>query len=239
MTLRKQWKGAVVEWVEHRNTKRRAPIRLDKSSMTFFAWEKVEDMPTIDPFHSKDGGEVRAWLYKQLARTSGADALDWQPVIDVRAHGDRKYRYRDDDDGDGQEIEVEIARYWIALTRDGREWRKLKWAACDPDSAGTIPESERYAASDRYADGPKAVATSSYVKPTVFRLPSVGERGGRNVLLYTPELWRALKMVVKQVEASRRILQDLVGTKAGIATLAEVGAGKTPLQIAATAKDAR
>lgn len=241
MTLRRQWKGAVVEWVEHRSTKRRAPIRLDKSNMTFFAWEKVEDMPTIDPFHSKDGGEVRAWLYKQLARTSDADRLEWLPVIEVRAKGERAYRYRDDDDGKGEEIEVNVSRYWLALTRDKREWRKLRWVECDPESAGAIPEDDRYAASSRYADGPKAVSTNHYTTPTVFRLPSVGGRGERNVLHYTPELWRALMMVVKQVEASRKILQDLVGTKAGIATLAEVGAGKTPLQIAAaaTTKDAR
>lgn len=35
--MRGDYKGAVVEWVEHPVTKRRAPIRLDKSRMTFFA----------------------------------------------------------------------------------------------------------------------------------------------------------------------------------------------------------
>ena len=61
-----QLKGAIVEWVEHDKTKRRAPIRLDKRNMTFFAREDDTDFRK-EPFQSKDGGEVRRWLKHRLA----------------------------------------------------------------------------------------------------------------------------------------------------------------------------
>ncbi len=43
VTQRDLLKGAVVEWVEHPQTKRRAAIRLFKPTMTFFATEREDE----------------------------------------------------------------------------------------------------------------------------------------------------------------------------------------------------
>jgi len=227
---RRLYKGAIIEKVEHRTTKRTGVIRLDKDSMMFFARENDGD-PLTEPYADKDGGKVRAWLMVQLGHTTEADRLEWLPVIRITNDSRHGYRYARENQKHGEELDVEFERFYIALTRDKREWRKLEWEACDPESSGLVPDNERYAQSHRYDLGPAHDYSGS--KP--FRLPSFD--GSKCVVGYTPELWRGLHLILKQIEGARKALTAMIGTKAGIETVAEVGAGKTPLLLAAPAKE--
>src|SRR5579864_1319462 len=110
------YRGAVVEKVESSTTKRTGVVRLDKRSMTFFAREDDADHRS-QPFASKNGTEVYAWLKVQLNRTSEKDRLDWVPVVEIKAGGEGGHHYyRDDTQEHDQSIEITINRYYIALT---------------------------------------------------------------------------------------------------------------------------
>jgi len=115
--------GAIVEWVEHPVTKRRAPIRLDKGRMTFYARENDNDV-TSEPFSTG---------------TAGA-----------------------------------------------------------------------------------------------FKLPSFAEGSSRDkvIFAYTPDVWKALLLLIRQIKEMRKTLGELVGTKQGVAVLAEIGTGKATLALA-------
>lgn len=223
----KKLRGAVVEWVEHKKTKRRAPIRLDKSSLTFFAWENDTDRQG-DPYASKDGREVRLWLEKQLSYTTDSSTMTWIPAVRVEYGGERRWRYRDEQQVHGENVKLEINRFYVGLTRDEREWRRLPWEACDPKSSTFIPENERYAASTPQGEGPKSPKINDHNKP--FRLPHY-TRDGDAILQYTPELWKGLLTLIKQIELARVTLVDLVGTKEGVTALKDLGSGHATLQL--------
>lgn len=228
-------KGAVVEWVEHPVTKRRAAVRLDRGSMIFFTRE-VETDQNSPTFESRSGEEVRTWVLEQLARTTDANNMTWVPVIEVQQDGDVRHMYRDETETHGESLSVTVKRYYLGLTRDEREWRGLPWESCHPDSAAQVPENERYAASSRYDEGPKSERLNGYTKP--FRLPAFlsRSRGDKAVLPYTEELWQGLLLVVQHLANSRVTLRELISTKKGVETLTLVGAGKTHLRIAATSE---
>ncbi len=221
-------RGAIVEKVESRKTHRTGVIRLDKRSMEF--WARADDTDTTqEPFVSKDGREVRAWLLKQLDRTSEADRLEWIPVVQVSYGGESSHRYREDHTT-GHSLKVEMDRYWLALTHDKREWRKLPWDSCDPDSPVVVPENDRYAASRRYAEGPASQSLGENTK--AFRLPSFKSSyysGRDTVLEYTPELWKGLLAVIEAIKTARGTIEQMLGTKQGVAVVAEIGAGKAQL----------
>lgn len=234
--MSRHWKGAIIERVEHPKTKRCGVVRLDKGSMTFFAREDDTDA-RIDPFHSDDGSAVRSWLLKQLGRTTGENNLTWVAVIEIDVGEGGSYYDRDDDDEDTKRqasMKVEITRYWIALTKDQREWRKLKWNEANPDSPTCIPDDERYASSENYRDGPKADPNKIRYGHGVFRLPSFANKrgGGETVLPYTIELWAALAEIVENVKASRKTLNDLLMTKEGLGTLHQIGVAVVPKLLA-------
>lgn len=230
-------KGAIIQWVEHPTTKRKAPIRLDKRSMTFFAREDDSD-PSVDPFSSKDGAAVEAWLYERLKYTTAENNMEWVPAIHVTWGGETEHQYRDQQQLHGESVEVTIDRVWLGLTRDRVEWRTLRWSQGDPDHADCVPENERYAQSSHHALGPKSPAlhdTRLGRREKPFRLPSYGYgyRTRHAWLPYTDELWQGLLMVVAAIKHSRKSLADLLGTKAGIETVSAVGAGQQPLQLMA------
>jgi len=217
-------KGQVVEKVEHQTTKRVGVLRLHKPSMTFFARENDNEVDE-PPFKSKDGREVRNWLLEQLARTTAANNLDWLPVVKITHGGTESHRYRDMEEFNGESLEVEFDRFFIALTNDQREWRKLPWSSCDPESSTMLADEQRYAASNKYAEGPKSPNLSSYNRP--FQLPHFeGRKDGEVVLRWTPELWEGLLKIVKQIRAARKLIATTVGTKDGLAELTALGAAK-------------
>jgi len=224
-------RGGIVEWVEHRVTKRRAPIRLDKGRMMFWA-RPVDGDETVKPFSSTEGRKVRDWLMEQLARTTEADRLEWVPVIAINHERDRHGYYREEPEVKQADLSLKVERYWIALTKDEREWRKLAWAACDPRSSGCVPDNDRYSQSSEYDYGPKSDQLSYHTKP--FILPSYrGSRRAREstVLPYTAELWAGLLLLIKQIKSSGKTLEDLVGSKAGMEVMMELGAGTKVLSL--------
>lgn len=233
--MRNQRKGAIIERVEHHTTKRTGVIRLDKRGMWFFAREVDGDVNS-PPFESKDGSAVREWLMKQLARTTADDRLEWLPVVKIEYGGEKKGRYRDESQVHGESMELEVNRFYIALSKDKREWRKLTWEECEPNSSTVLPENDRYAASERFRDGPRA-EQQGYRKPDPFRLPQFNDGGGygdsTTYLPFTADLWRGLLQVCKQIAAARSTLKELVGTKQGVGVLGEIGAGKSQLLLAA------
>lgn len=223
---RQMLKGAIVEKVVHSSTKRTGVVRLDKSRMLFHAQEKDGD-PNSPQFSNKDGSVVRNWLDTQLSRTSGDDNLEWQPIIEVERTGERRYRYRDEGQTFGESMGLEVDRFYVALTKDKVEWLKLPWEACDPDSSTLVPENERITASSTFKSGPKA-PQHTYRGDVIQRFPHFSN-GDKIFLLYTPELWKGLKTVVKAVGDARKTLDSMIGTKDGITVLAEIGQGKTQL----------
>lgn len=230
--MRRDLRGAIVEKIEHRVTKRTGVIRLDKRSMTFFAREDDAN-PLIEPFASKNGAEVKNWLKTQLSHTTVQDQLEWIPVIRIENDSEPRHRYRDQAQLHGEKLDVDFERFYVALTRDEREWRRLPWEACNPDSTGFIEENDRYAQSHRHYCGPKHDSVIRGLdKP--FRLPSFD--GDKATVKYTPELWQGLLLILKQITGARETLTQMIGTKSGIETVAEIGAGKTPLLLAAPAK---
>lgn len=225
-------RGKVVEVVTHPVTKRAGKIRMDKH-LWFFAREN--DLDTLaEPFSSKSGGEVKAWLLEQLKHTTGDNNLEWQPVIQIEHGGDSRHYYRDSSKEEYQEsVELEIKRFWLALTRDQREWRQLPWEACDEDSSTFLPDNDRYAASRKFAFGPKA-ERSPYDE--AFRIPSFGLRGhgAKITVAFTPDLWAGLLLITKQLKAARVLIEDLVGTKKGVAAVSQIGAGTGQLLLVAS-----
>ncbi|SRR6266516_1131673 len=226
--MRSNYKGAIVEKIEHPTTKRAGVVRLDKRSMTFFAREDDSDL-TAEPFASKDGAKVHAWLRVRLGHTTQKDRLDWVPVIEIKNDSKSGYRYRGEENMHGEQLDVEIDRFWIALTQDEREWRKITWVEGDLKSSGSIPENDRYAQSRRFGQGPKSTELTSWNKP--FVLPSF-LREGQVVVPYTPELWKGLLQVIRQIAATRELLKEMIGTKDGIAAVTEIGAGRQTLRLA-------
>lgn len=225
-------KGAVVERVTHPKTLRESVIRLDKRSMTFYAWEVDQDT-TRDPYQSKDGAEVRHWLMEQLKHTTDAGNLEWVPVVKVEYGGSPRHRYRDETEIEGQEVSITVDRFYLALTRDKREWRRLDWRQCASDSATAIPEAERYAASSKHGMGPKHpdAQKPGYLRREVFTLPSFsdGYESATAYFPYTTELWTGLTLLVEQVKQVRQAIGKIVGSKQGLTRLAEIGAGRQPL----------
>lgn len=225
-------KGPIVEKVEHPQTKRVGVIRLYKGSMSFFARETDGD-PQQPPFVHKDGGKVREWLLQQLARTTEGAGLEWLPVVEIVHGGERRHRYRDETQAHGESMALEFRRYFIALTLDKREWRRLPWESADPESATALADAERWAASDHYDKGPRhpRVLEGGAYPTKAFRLPHFSDNynGQKVVIAYTPDLWRGLLMVNAQIAASRKALERFVGTKDGVAMVAELGAGTRQL----------
>lgn len=230
----RKYKGAIIERVEHPKTKRTGVVRLDKGGMWFFARENDTDLLT-EPFASKDGGEVRDWLLKQLAHTTAEDRLEWLPAVEIEygSGGTDHHSYRDETEKHTAGFDLTIRRYWIALTRDQREWRDLRWDQCDEESPTCVPENERYAQSDKYGKGPKAELVYGD-KP--FSFPCFKGRGDKVVLPYTPELWHGLLLVVEQLRQAEKSLQEMVSTKHGVAGLTEIGAGKVMLLLTPSTK---
>ena len=238
--MTKQYKGAIVERVEHPATKRTGVIRLDKRSMTFFARENDTET-THEPFASSSGHEVREWLLEQLKHTTDANNLEWIPVVQIEHGGDSHHYWRDSSKEEFSEsVKLEIKRYYLALTRDKREWRQLPWESIDSASSTCLPENERYAASRKYAEGPKSPNLNSYTH--AFRLPAFEGRGDHRdkvVLPFTPELWDGLCLIVKRIKDAREVIAELVGTKKGVETVTEVGAGRKQLLLSSGESDGR
>jgi hypothetical protein len=200
--------------------------------MTFYAREVDSDFLT-EPFQSKNGAEVRAWLRQRLALTTDENNIEWRPVIMVVRDGESEHQYREQEERSAESVGITIDRFWFGLTRDEQEWRALRWVQGAAESAVCVPENERYAASTKHGLGPKNPRLRDYPNEKPFRLPSYEERYRSVVayLDYTPELWAGLHIIVRTIANSRKALDDLIRTKRGVATLAAVGAGQQPLQL--------
>lgn len=228
--MSRSYKGAVVQKVVHPKTKREGVIRLDKRTMTFFAREFDAEY-TTEPFASTNGTEVERWLMEQLKRTAGDNNLEWIPVIEVETGGASHHYYRDDSkENHKEDIGLRIKRYYIALTRDEREWRVLKWEEVDENSVTCVPDNEKYAASRNYALGPKSPQLTNYTR--AFKLPDYADKRDDHMTVkvaYTPELWAGLKQIIATLKMARKQIKELVGTKKGNEAVVLIGEGKTPL----------
>lgn len=230
--MSKEYRGGVIERVEHPVTKRTGVIRLDKRHMTFFARE-VDNDPKSPPYADSSGFKVKQWLLEQLKHTTAADRLDWIPVIQIEHGGDTHHYYRDTSKEEQSEsIKIEIKRYFIALTRDGREWRSLQWEEVDETSSTCLPENDRFAGSRNYGHGPKSDKIRD--QADAFRLPSFEQRGyggmdRKVVVAYTPELWQGLMLIIQTIRAARAQIAKLVNTNDGIKMVAAIGSGKETL----------
>lgn len=232
----RRFKGARVTKVTHYKTKREGWVMLDKADMTFWATAGEGDSALY--FESKDGREVERWLETNLGKALETDRLEWKPVAKVKI---KTNSWREEEDG--VEFEIEIDRYWVALTKDRREWRHLPWDACDPESSTMVADLDRFGQSTFHGKGPKheacldSTARPSWQtkeKPMVF--PHM--TGDVSYVWWTPELWAGLNEIIAQVKSARAALKQMLGTKAGLETVTQVGAGKLPLRITATASPA-
>lgn len=218
--------GAIVEKFEHPTTKRIGVIRLDKSTMLF--WTEVESGDgTMELHESKSGSEVRAWLREQLERTTDEMKIAWEPVVEIKL--DREDRWGRDGEVLRAEIDLRVDRYYLGLTPNQQEWRRLDWNEADPDSSTKIEAGLMYARSDRYGSGPKAPrrdGSFNYnIKP--FALPSFDS--DRSILRYTPELWKGLQEIVATTKRARTAIEKMVRSQKGVASIVEIGQGKAPL----------
>lgn len=224
---KKERRGAIVERVRNARTKREGAVRLDKGAMMFFARDPDEDATPENKhirgyFESRDGTEVRRWLEERFKKSDVAreKPLDWKPVIEVEIEEDRwGYRRRGDKSEERQtQVKAEVDRYYLALSNDKTEWFKLGWHQCDPLSSTCLPEEDRLIAASQFGVGPKAAGAHN-----ALTIPSVSGRKSR--VWYTEELWLGLNQVFDNLDHTRATIQDMLGTKKGLAMLAEVGAG--------------
>lgn len=227
---RKERKGSVIRRVTHARTSRVGVVRLDKDGMMFFARDPdIDETPdtrgTIERFESKDGAAVEAWLYQRLSKNLKPDKpLDWLPVIEVEVGEGDRYYYRSSRRERSEErqtaVSAEMDRYYLALVADKSEWRKLKWHQLDPASSTLVAVEDQLSTSETYAPGPKAKDTNH---DRVFALPSIREK--KSVVAYTDELWAGLTQVFDNLDGTVKTIRDMLGTKKGLALIAEVGAG--------------
>lgn len=225
---RKDRRGAIVEKVEHSETKRKGELRLDKTRMTFFA--ELGEGPSYTSAESEDGRLVRDWLMWHLAKTTADQILEWIPVVQINPD-DESRRYDRDDETDNAKsarCAVAIERFFLALTNDGTEWRVLTWEEASDDSPTQLDDADRFVASKKYRDGPKAVKTSRFHDEKRFTLPYF-EKGGSTFLRYTPELWAGLLAIVERVDETRKQLRRIISDKQGVASIEALGAGNGPL----------
>lgn len=218
-------KGSIVERVRDDKTRREGIIRLDKGSMTFFARIPDDAPPSERPamMESKDGGAVKDWLVKELKKTTANELLDWMPVVQVEVAEPGYYYGRETRTRAG--FKVHIARYYLALTRDRREWLKLKWEQADEESVAVLPPEDRVASSEKFRSGPggeeKSAVRSHHGDRIMRGLPFFDSN--TNYLPYTPEAWAGLLNVIDTVNTAEKNIRELVGTKKGLAMLMDNG----------------
>lgn len=231
--------GSRIETFTHRKTGRSADVRLEKRSGLFFAEIPVGPGIPPDTTESRDVREVRNWLEEKLATTTNDFVLDWQPVVEVaHSDGDRGWSRRETNDAG---VRVYFERYWIALTPDQTEWRKLAWEHGDEEHSGYLEPEHRYAASERYRPGPEGERRTEREwrrgfkeADKVFKIPFFEPNPGgdpRSYLPYTPALWAGLEGILAAIKDARAGVAKLIGTKAGLAVLNEIGSGKATLQL--------
>jgi hypothetical protein len=236
--MRRQVSGSIVKRITHPKTKRTGTIRLDKS---MYFTGTVDDDEKVSPLRSMDGRQVERDLTVLLSKTTAAGRLKWLPVVEIENKSEardtsreRRGHVRGGHYG-GEKLDAAISRYWIALTTDKTEWRSLKWEECDPESPTCIEENDRFAASEKFKEGPKSKIVGRFgEKP--FTLPHFADgswSGAVTILPYTPELWAGLVAALEKITEARETLERLTTTKAGIATLVEVGAGRLQLALSA------
>lgn len=217
-------KGAIVDRIADDTTGRASVVRLDKGSMTFYA--ELGEGETYTSAESKDGRAVADWLRAHLARTEKAERLTWLPVIEINDSSREDGRYS----SGRRAVElrarcsVEIGRYYLALTHDKAQWKKLSWEQCDPDSPARLTDDELFGASADFRPGPKA---ADGTRREAFTIPHF--KGGHNyygdeiIVAYTPELWAGFRAVVAAIEGSRVQLSTMLKSKNGIATIEAAG----------------
>lgn len=228
--------GAVVETFEHDKTKRVAQIRLEKSSGYFHTVIETAGVP--ETFESTELSKVRSWLREQLKTTSDDFILEWKPVIELHTtKGDRGYGRSRDEQHEGG-LRLSASRYWLALTPNQHEWRKIDWGQGDEDSPNVVPAAERYALSERYANGPKlpdhlAIDRWGSRREKPFRLPyhEADRDEPKYVIEYKAELWEGLMHIIRTLGDMRKTIGEMVSTKTGLAVLAEIGAGSAQLML--------
>lgn len=219
-------KGAIVDRVTDVTTGRDGVVRLDKSRMIFFAELGNEREETYTSAESTDGGAVKRWLAAHLARTAITDRLQWIPVIEINDSSNEDSSYgRRHEKGLRARCSVEIERYYLALTLDQRQWKKLAWEQCDADSPGRLSDDEMYGSSADFRPGPKAEDTRHRAAFSLPWFKGDSYYGREIIVAYTPELWDGFRAVVAAIEGSRATLADMISSKKGIATIAAVGAG--------------
>lgn len=242
-------KGAIVTKMSDDKTGRSGVVKLDKDDMMFWAVagsaEEGSDAESTSYFESAKGSEVESWLRKEIRKPTRRTLLDWKPVIQVEiTSGSARHYYGDSDEETEAGVRVQIKRYWIAETLDHREWRSLKWEQCDPDSTGCLDERDRFGQSRHIGKGKahedfKPENRKSYgysEKPFVMpQFASKKDDEGTSTLWYTEELWLGLTQVVAQISAAKETLHALLATKGGLDMVTQIGAGKMPLRITATA----
>lgn len=225
-------KGGIVSRMQNKRTGRAGVMRLDKTSMTFFArvpdeGSTHENRGKIEYFESKDGREVERWLEAVLKKTITETAVRWLPVVEVtHSIDDDDYRSRRRHREQMRSIGVRasINRYWIALTSDGKKWLTLSWEQADEASTGCLAPEDRLAAASDWRDGPKAEHDGMYRDADrAFSLPWF--EGDEAIVEHTDELWAGLVEVLTTLERSGKTLSEMVGTKKGLKMIAEVGAG--------------
>jgi len=219
-------KGAIVERVRNDKTRREGVVRLDKSSMTFFARvpdnAAAHDRPAM--MESKDGSEVARWLREQLAKSTASELLTWLPVVEVSV-SEPGYYYGRDRSATRAGFEVTLARFYLALTADKSEWVRLSWEEADAESVAALRPEDRVASSKKFRAGPgnaKATETRTAYGDKIMRaLPFFDN--GTNYLPHSVELWAGLVQIVETVNAAEAHIRHLVGTKAGLAQLLDDG----------------
>lgn len=193
-----------------------------------------------ETFEDRDGSKVRAWLSEHLKVSTDDFVLDWKPVVELTVTKGRMRSYGRDKDHEAG-LMLKFERYWLALTPTKDEWRKIAWELGDPESPSALEPNECYPQSERFRDGPnmpKVERPSWHWRDRPFRLPYF--EGDSNepthYIEYTPEVWAGLLEVLRVIENARVAIGEIVGTKTGLVTLAEVGAGKIPLMLSAPTK---
>lgn len=225
-------RGAIVEKVEHPQTKRTAEIRLNKRNMEFSC--VIGDLSK----ESKDGGEVKRWALATLKQKEKI-VLDWKPVIRAKVKGGDAKWYREEEGSQEKnaEIEIEADRFWIALASKDADrnevWRWIKWVLNDPESGAAKSPEDLFGESKifRKPEPRDYGEQSAAEKRGWLRLPEISH--GHYLLEYTPELWAGLTHVIDVVENEAAVLDRLLNTKQGRESLVAIGLGTQQLQLTA------
>lgn len=224
-------KGAIVERIKNPKTKREGVLRMEKGSFMFFCRLPDEELTAENShsreyFESKDAAEVKSWIQERIKKSEKKHRLDWKPVIQVDFdRPDTGGRRRRDDEQREIRISAEMTRFYVALSQDRTQWLKLDWDNVDPSSATALDEDDRLSHAENFRKGPAAKKEESYYSRTVkpFTLPLI--EGDRSYVAFTEELWAGLNEVMDTLERSAVTLVEMLGTKKGLAAIADVGAG--------------